>query len=828
MEEDSTGFGELLQQAQQLSADIDGYADLPRVQRNLKQILEEGQQLWARTTQLAPKDSTDVKASILLGSKGFDLPKVSQKLDSLTAAKTFEPIEPIHETDIQGFLRNERENAILSLIEESTKATLQESDRFYWESTFNNWQKQKQNILNSLLGTSQEVMDVSIPPTSLLPDMSISMNTRSTMSNAEIAYAREVCLYNAQVVQGGTRPNLADRCKSVAKDMDDKNAVDLWDMVCCLTEVPLQTAKDTYAERTSAALQAVFVRQSRKYLERSYLLYMQMIVFGNLNQAALGGVPGTMNLVKGFLKVKLPPGRSDDGLLEGHPVWAVIYYCLRCGEVEAALEAANKAGNAVGDVASYLLEYLQSPDHRLSPSSEGQLRLQYVRSVRGSSDQFKRAVYCALAGCDVTDDHPDVATTVEDYLWLRLCQVHLDDNQSEASQHDHLTLSRLQTLLLEEHGESHFDAYRQPFLYFKVLFLTGQFEAAIDFLSRLDHLRCHAVNMAIVLYEANLLLLPSSIHVAILSTQDGDASPIRRLNFARLLMTYTRKFESTDPREALQYFYFLRNFKGLHSENLFVACVSELVLETREFEALLGKIETDGSRKPGAVDCFLGDTQHILEAVASDSEKRGLYEDAVKLYDLAGKQEEAICLLNKLLGQVVPQQSTPGSTRERIETLAVDIAKRYRTNGCSASTDTMATLYLLLDLATFFNQAHSGKKTQAMETMRKLNLLPFSTEEVEAKVTNFSLFAEEIRCILADVLLATMNLLYSQHKELRSSGQALGGSSTVLSGRGKDTEGQLQYLRMQARALITFAGMIPYRMPGDTNARLVQMEVLMT
>ena len=37
----------------------------------------------------------------------------------------------------------------------------------------------------------------------------------------------------------------------------------------------------------------------------------------------------------------------------------------------------------------------------------------------------------------------------------------------------------------------------------------------------------------------------------------------------------------------------------------------------------------------------------------------------------------------------------------------------------------------------------------------------------------------------------------------------------------------IQFLRTQARALITYAGMIPYRMPGDTNARLIQMEVLM-
>lgn len=39
--------------------------------------------------------------SILLGSKGFDLPRLSEKLDNLSTAKTFEPLEPITDTDIQ-------------------------------------------------------------------------------------------------------------------------------------------------------------------------------------------------------------------------------------------------------------------------------------------------------------------------------------------------------------------------------------------------------------------------------------------------------------------------------------------------------------------------------------------------------------------------------------------------------------------------------------------------------------------------------------------------------------------------------------------------------
>lgn len=54
---------------------------------------------------------------MLLGSKGVDLPQLSQKLESLSTKKTFEPLEPIPDTDIENFLKNETENAILSLID---------------------------------------------------------------------------------------------------------------------------------------------------------------------------------------------------------------------------------------------------------------------------------------------------------------------------------------------------------------------------------------------------------------------------------------------------------------------------------------------------------------------------------------------------------------------------------------------------------------------------------------------------------------------------------------------------------------------------------------
>ena len=88
-------------------------------------------------------------------------------------------------------------------------------------------------------------------------------------------------------------------------------------------------------------------------------------------------------------------------------------------------------------------------------------------------------------------------------------------------------------------------------------------------------------------------------------------------------------------------------------------------------------------------------------------------------------------------------------------------------------------------------------------------------------VSNFRVLPDEIRRNIPDVLLACMNILFTQYKQTKG--------ATPGRGLGQDggRERQLDALRDRAKALITFAGMIPYRMPGDTNARLVQMEVLM-
>lgn len=49
-------FNELLHAAEQLASEVDGTAQLPRVDRTLRQVLEASHELWARVTSSGAQD----------------------------------------------------------------------------------------------------------------------------------------------------------------------------------------------------------------------------------------------------------------------------------------------------------------------------------------------------------------------------------------------------------------------------------------------------------------------------------------------------------------------------------------------------------------------------------------------------------------------------------------------------------------------------------------------------------------------------------------------------------------------------------------------------
>ena len=86
----------------------------------------------------------------------------------------------------------------------------------------------------------------------------------------------------------------------------------------------------------------------------------------------------------------------EDGLVEGVPAWALIYYCLRCGDLTAAIQSATLAGDGFAEMSKLLSEMNGQPDKKLTPHSENLVKLSYRRAIRSTTDPFKRAVYCLL------------------------------------------------------------------------------------------------------------------------------------------------------------------------------------------------------------------------------------------------------------------------------------------------------------------------------------------------------------------------------------------------------------------------------------------------
>jgi hypothetical protein len=57
----------------------------------------------------------------LLSKKGFDTEKLQVQLSRVELKDTFEPVEPLHETDLEGYLQHEHEMLLLTAIEEAKK-----------------------------------------------------------------------------------------------------------------------------------------------------------------------------------------------------------------------------------------------------------------------------------------------------------------------------------------------------------------------------------------------------------------------------------------------------------------------------------------------------------------------------------------------------------------------------------------------------------------------------------------------------------------------------------------------------------------------------------
>lgn len=372
------------------------------------------------------------------------------------------------------------------------------------------WKEEKVKLMNALIGPSQNWIDIRKGPEPTILNETVS-NTDSALSSQEIAYAKEVYDYNKCLLEGGLRPNLIQKFSKVAESFNDAKVTEIWEILKYMVNVPsFSRGQDPLKSRLN---NANLVGQAKKYLETRYKLFMSKVT--SEQNARLGGVPSNYNLISAYVGLKFCDQSGSfaiglqDGFVDGRPLWPMVYYCLRCGDIPSAIKCLQ--GTEHRDIIQALEERMYRPEQRLNSKLETQLRMQYKRQVRNTStDPYKRAVYCIVASCDVTEQHAEVAKTSDDFLWIQLSLIRMADGGA-ADDGESFTYTDLQKMILEQYGERHFNATEQPHLYFQVLTLTGQFEAAIEFLSRFDRYKTHAVHIALGLNELFMIAGPRNV-----------------------------------------------------------------------------------------------------------------------------------------------------------------------------------------------------------------------------------------------------------------------------------------------------------------------------
>lgn len=457
------------------------------------------------------------------------------------------------------------------------------------------WKMEKIKLMNALIGTSQNWIDFRKGPEQTILNDNTGSAMKSALSSIQMAYAREVMEYNRY--DKSMRPSLVEKFTGVAQTFNDKKILDMWEIIKYMSNVrPVPKTQDPMKSR----FKSDFIDQAKKYLEKQYKIFMSTVISEHLRESQRGGNPSNWKLVESFVALRfrnpndpacigLQDRREENGKIFWP--WPMAYFCLRCGDVKSALKCLETAVPDQKELITALEEILKNPDQKISSKVKSQIKMQFKQLKIRTSDPYKRAVYCILGSCN--EQHPELAQTSDDYLWI---QLYLITNDSSDNSSDQLTYAGLQTLILEQYGEKHYNANEQPHLYFQVLALTGQFEAAIEFLSRFERYRSHAVHFALALNELHLITGPRNIQEPLLSIDIEDPKPVRRLNVARLVMLYVSKFEISDPEEALQYFYFLRHLVDPEGKNLFLTCVTDLVTENLNYDLIFGKMQRTGIR----------------------------------------------------------------------------------------------------------------------------------------------------------------------------------------------------------------------------------------
>ena len=575
-----------------------------------------------------------------------------------------------------------------------------------------------------------------------------------------------------------------------------------------------------------------------KYMEKRFYRKISNEISQSPDSGLVAGSgrlePGSLGTVRCYVSLHPPPPGCE--VNSGQPVWCYAYYCMRCGDVEAAGKLLSQIGEKT------LADYLMADDTNRSNADRISLLQTYCSTVKRSTDVYKRALYGYV--CPEPDDAvlqwlvDESGSDLEDWLyylmtWARFARttkptIATAIQQSMASQHN---------------PDLEVFARRSALAPFWALLYTGQFELAIDSLlasAYAGQYRSTALHFALCLYISNMLLVPASTDAPLLSCHDPQTPSTFRLNIARLVVNHFVHQSSLDQHHQykipLTKVYYLSMFNELvnsDGEDFFSSSLAEFASTNAEvIPQLFGYIDENGATKEGLVGRLaVGvDALKIVATVAVKLESMGELQSAVRCYELCKNVDKVLELASRIAGR----SATAKVSKERstIYNFLASIAKRFRLGGLEHSCDPVLwrSFYLLLDVFNLFDILNTAKNqsdhVKFVDTSRELGLIPHSPDRVEQCFNSLDMLSADVHTVLPAVYLAVVTSLgeisrsiQTHHLVVQSPG---GMAATTTAHLQQDTKSKLA---REAHAIAKLVSYLHYRLPADVvqkiNAALV-------
>lgn len=368
-----------------------------------------------------------------------------------------------------------------------------------------------------------------------------------------------------------------------------------------------------------------------KFLELMYLRHVEKVLAQFPRDALLGGRPTVVERIKAFVGIKLkrmsPADVANLALVGGVACWAVVFYLLRTGHVQEALQYCRQVESLSGKSGFELTAYLEAYlNDAITPSIRAQIHSDYnQRNLLGNQDVFLLALFKILGKCDMGKKalNPEVMQTIEDWLWL----------QFKLLNTEYYPFAELQQSVAKL-------AMDNALMNFQMLLLTRQYAKAIGCLWATDFGKVDAVHFALCMFVSNLV-----------KNTDGNELIVgeNEVNLSLLVAVYNKAFAKKylEPNYLVHYSLLLSNL------SVGEEAVAQAVIESGNYGFWLGDVQSDGTTSRGALLAYTRLIGDLSLKVSSKAAKlciaQNRLSEALQLLNLSGDYDRVLKLVNDTL-----------------------------------------------------------------------------------------------------------------------------------------------------------------------------------